>query len=132
MATPRSAKKASRKSDSRPTPAILLFPRGLIGRFLRRGQYARRVSASGAVYMAAVMEYLTAELLEMSVKAAAQSPKKPRRLTPRIMMTAVRHDEDLNSLLKHVTLARSGVVPSLHKAITKKKGGKKSKATPSA
>ncbi|CAJ1008363.1 putative C-terminus of histone H2A [Leishmania naiffi] len=132
MATPRSAKKASRKSGSNPTPAMLLFPRGLIGRLLRAGQYARRVSASGAVYMSAVLEYLTAELLEMSVKAAAQSPKKPRRLTPRIMMTAVRHDEDLNSLLKHVTLSRSGVVPSLHKAITKKKGGKKSKATPSA
>ncbi|SYZ65720.1 histone_H2A (plasmid) [Leishmania braziliensis MHOM/BR/75/M2904] len=132
MATPRSAKKASRKSGSKSTKAGLIFPVGRVGSLLRRGQYARRIGASGAVYMAAVVEYLTAELLELSVKAAAQSPKKPHRLTPRIMMTAVRHDEDLNSLLKHVTLSCSGVVPSLHKAITKKKGGKKSKATPSA
>ncbi|KAF8280634.1 hypothetical protein TcBrA4_0093810 [Trypanosoma cruzi] len=32
--------------------------------------------------MAAVLEYLTAELLELSVKAASQQAKKPKRLTP--------------------------------------------------
>ncbi|CAJ1030941.1 C-terminus of histone H2A, putative [Leishmania shawi] len=111
--------------------AGLIFPVGRIGQILRRGQYARRIGAAGAVYMAAVVEYLTAELLELSVKAATQSSKKPHRLNPRTLMMAVRHDEDLGALLKSVTLARSGVVPSINKVIAKK-GGKKSKATPSA
>ncbi|CAJ1004968.1 putative Core histone H2A/H2B/H3/H4/C-terminus of histone H2A [Leishmania naiffi] len=132
MATPRSAKKASRKSGSRSAKAGLIFPVGRIGQIMRRGQYARRIGASGAVYMAAVVEYLTAELLELSVKAATQSSKKPHRLNPRTLMMAVRHDDDLGELLKSVTLARSGVVPSINKAIAKKKSGKKSKATPSA
>ncbi|KAF8280678.1 hypothetical protein TcBrA4_0093280 [Trypanosoma cruzi] len=55
-------------------------------------------------YMAAVLEYLTAELLELSVKAASQQAKKPKRLTPRTVTLAVRHDDDLGMLLKNVTL----------------------------
>ncbi|CAD2222533.1 hypothetical protein, conserved [Angomonas deanei] len=57
MATPRSAKKASRKSgSSKSAKAGLIFPIGRVGSLLRRGQYARRVSASGATYLAAVLE----------------------------------------------------------------------------
>lgn len=132
MATPRSAKKVSRKSGSRSAKAGLIFPVGRIGTMLRHGQYARRVGASGAVYMAAVLEYLTAELLELSVKAATQSSKKPGRLSPRTVTLAVRHDDDLGSLLKNVTVSRGGVLPSLTKAVSKKKSGKHSRATPSA
>ncbi|KAF8280690.1 putative histone H2A [Trypanosoma cruzi] len=109
------------------------FPVGRVGSLLRRGQYARRIGASGAVYMAAVLEYLTAELLELSVKAASQQAKKPKRLTPRTVTLAVRHDDDLGMLLKNVTLSRGGVIPSLNKAVAKKhKSSKKARATPSA
>lgn len=133
MATPRSAKKSGRKSGSKSAKAGLIFPVGRVGSLLRRGQYARRIGASGATYLAAVLEYLTAELLELSVKVATQNSKKPRRLNPRTVTLAVRHDDDLGALLKNVTLSRGGVVPSLNKALAKKqKSGKRSKATPSA
>jgi len=110
----------------------LFFPIGRVGSLLRRGQYARRVGASSAVYLAAVLEYLTAELLELTVKAAAQQKNKSKRLSPRTLTLAVRHDDDLGALLQNVTLSRGGVVPSSTKALAKaqKKGGKK--ATPSA
>jgi len=133
MATPRSAKKASKRSSSKSARAGLIFPVGRVGSLLRRGQYARRIGASGAVYMTAVLEYLTAELLELSVKAATQSSKRPRRLNPRTVTLAVRHDDDLGSLLQNVTVSRGGVMPSVNKALAKKqKGGKRGKATPSA
>nr|AAC47718.1 histone H2A [Crithidia fasciculata] len=128
---PSGAKEAAFQSGSKSAKAGLIFPVGRVGSMLRRGQYARRIGAAGAVYMTAVVEYLTAELLELSVKAAAQSGKKPRRLSPRTVTMAVRHD-DIGSLLKNVTMSRGGVVPSINKALAKKKGGKKSKATPSA
>ncbi|KAH8614998.1 hypothetical protein ERJ75_000630700 [Trypanosoma vivax] len=56
MATPKQAvKKASKKGgSSRSAKAGLIFPVGRVGSMLRRGQYARRIGASGAVYMAAV------------------------------------------------------------------------------
>jgi histone H2A len=125
MATPskksvkRSAKKSAKKSASG-----LIFPTGRVGSMLRKGRYAKRVSASSGVYLAAVLEYLTAELLELSAKAVAASKKKSKRITPRAVCLAVRHDADLGNLLKDVTLSRGGVVPSVHKALEKKKGKK--------
>ena len=144
MATPKQASKkraaASKKGGSQAKKAGLLFPVGRIGSQLRRGQYARRVGASAAVYLAAVLEYLTAELLELTVKAAnsaAASGKKSKktvtRLNPRILTLAVRHDEDLGALLQNVTLSRGGVLPVVHKALNKQqKATKSSSATPKA
>jgi histone H2A len=141
MATPKQSGKkraaAGKKSGSQSKKAGLLFPVGRIGSLLRRGQYARRVGASAAVYMAAVLEYLTAELLELTVKAATSGAKKGKkavtRLNPRILTLAVRHDEDLGALLQNVTLSRGGVLPAVNKALNKQqKASKKSTATPSA
>ncbi|KAH8614993.1 hypothetical protein ERJ75_000630600 [Trypanosoma vivax] len=96
MATPKQAvKKASKKGKQPLGEGWPHFPRGPRGLDAARGQYARRIGASGAVYMAAVLEYLTAELLELSVKAASQQTKKTKRLTPRTVTLAVRHDDDL-------------------------------------
>ena len=143
MATPKQAAKkrgAAKKSGSQSKKAGLLFPVGRIGSLLRRGQYARRVGGSAAVYLAAVLEYLTAELLELTVKAAAAPAKKggkkakaATRLNPRTLTLAVRHDEDLGALLQNVTLSRGGVLPAVNKALQKQqKDAKKSSATPSA
>jgi histone H2A len=137
MATPKqvSKKRAAGKKVSQSKKAGLLFPVARIGSQLRRGQYARRVGASAAVYMAAVLEYLTAELLELTVKAATSATKKGKkvsRLNPRILTLAVRHDEDLGALLQNVTLSRGGVLPAVNKALNKQKAAKKSTATPSA
>ena len=143
MATPsKSGKKragGAKKSGGANKKAGLIFPIGRVGRLLRRGQYAPRVGAGAGVYLASVLEYLTAELLELSVKAVQQqkggSKKKGgrRRISPRAVTLAVRHDADLGALLKDVTISRGGVVPSVNKALAKKKkGAKKSSATPSA
>lgn len=143
MATPKQAasKKRSagaKKSASKSAKLDLVFPVGRIGSLLRRGQFARRVGASAAVYLAAVLEYLTAELLELTVKAATPAKKDGKqgavpRLNPRILTLAVRHDEDLGALLKNVTVSRGGVLPAVDKALQKQqKASKKSTATPSA
>ncbi|CAN0908014.1 Histone H2A.2, partial [Linum grandiflorum] len=44
--------------------AIKFFRR--IGRFLKKGRYAQRVGAGAPVYLAAVLEYLAAEVLELA------------------------------------------------------------------
>lgn len=132
MATPKQASKkrgGAKKGGNRSAKAGLIFPVGRVGSLLRKGQYARRVSASSGTYLAAVLEYLTAELLELTVKAATQNKSKSKRLTPRTLTLAVRHDDDLGALLQNVTLSRGGVVPSLNKALAKQsKSGKKSQS----
>ena len=129
MATPKksAAKKATKGGKSVSAKAGLTFPVGRVSTMLRGGRFAKRVGASAGVYLTAVLEYLTAELLELSAKVVAQSKKKSKRITPRAITMAVRHDDDLGSLLKDVTLANGGVIPNVHKALEKKKKGGKAK-----
>merc|ERR1712008_227492 len=62
--------KVKGKAKSRSSRAGLQFPVGRIHRLLRKGNYAARVGAGAPVYMAAVMEYLAAEILELAGNAA--------------------------------------------------------------
>ena len=126
MATPRKASKKVSKSTSQSKKAGLVFPVGRIGTALRKGRFAPRVSKSGAVYMAATLEFLTSEVLEVAAKAVLQRGKS-KRITPRALTLAVRHDADLGALLKDVTLSRGGVVPKVEKALDAKKKSKSGK-----
>lgn len=47
---------------SRSKRAGLQFPVGRIHRYLRNGKYANRIGVGGPIYLAAVLEYLTAEV----------------------------------------------------------------------
>jgi len=119
-------KKSGSKSQSRSSRAGLQFPVGRIHRHLREGRYAERVGAGAPVYLAAVLEYLTAEILELAGNAARDN--KRTRIIPRHIQLAVRNDEELNRLLGGVTIASGGVIPSIHDALLPKgekgEGGK--------
>ena len=137
MATP-SKKSAGRKgartggSVSKSKRAGLIFPVGRIASALRKGRYAARVSSSAATYVASVLEFLVAEILDLSAKAVLQRGKG-KRITPRALTLAVRNDSDLGNLLRDVTISRGGVVGKVEKALEAKKtkkAGKKSSATP--
>lgn len=103
------------KSQSRSARAGLIFPVGRIHRHLRKGNYAERVGAGGPVYMAAVLEYLTAEVLELASKAARDNKKT--RMNPRHIQLAVRADEELNRLLGDVAIPGGGVIPNINEAL---------------
>jgi histone H2A len=124
---PKSAAAATgRKSGdkSRSFRAGLTFPVGRLHRQLREGQYARRVGVGAPVYLAAVLEYLTAEILELAGNASRDN--KRIRIVPRHIMLAIRNDEELNKLLSHVTISAGGVIPNINAALlpTKTKDGK--------
>merc|ERR1739849_54700 len=91
-------------AKSRSSRAGLQFPVGRIHRLLRKGNYAERVGAGAPVYLAAVMEYLAAEVLELAGNAARDNKKT--RIIPRHLQLAIRNDEELNKLLAGVTIAQ--------------------------
>uniref|UniRef100_A0A8C9FDQ7 Histone H2A n=1 Tax=Pavo cristatus TaxID=9049 RepID=A0A8C9FDQ7_PAVCR len=101
--------KARAKAKSRSSRAGLQFPVGRVHRLLRKGNYAERVGAGAPVYLAAVLEYLTAEILELAGNAARDNKKT--RIIPRHLQLAIRNDEELNKLLGKVTIAQGGVLP---------------------
>ena len=67
---------AAAKGGSRSSKAGLQFPVGRIHRMLKRGNYAQRVGAGAPVYLAAVLEYLAAEILELAGNAARDNKKQ--------------------------------------------------------
>ena len=109
-------------SRSRSSKAGLQFPVGRVHRLLRKGNYARRVGAGAPVYLAAVLEYLAAEILELAGNAARDNKKS--RIIPRHLQLAIRNDEELNKLLGNVTIAQGGVLPNIHSVLLPKKSKK--------
>jgi histone H2A len=76
--------RGEKKHTTASAKAGLQFPVGRIGRYLRQGKYATRMGAGAPVYLAAVLEYLTAEILELAGNAARDNKKTrivPRHLT---------------------------------------------------
>ncbi|KAH6575811.1 hypothetical protein BASA50_004646 [Batrachochytrium salamandrivorans] len=116
---------SSGAAKSRSARAGLQFPVGRVHRLLRKGNYAQRVGAGAPVYLAAVLEYLAAEILELAGNAARDNKKT--RIIPRHLQLAIRNDEELNKLLGDVTIREGGVLPNIHNVLLPKKtklGGK--------
>ncbi|XP_024386026.1 histone H2A.6 [Physcomitrium patens] len=112
-------KSSGKKTVSRSSKAGLQFPVGRIARFLKAGKYATRVGAGAPVYLAAVLEYLAAEVLELAGNASRDNKKT--RIVPRHIQLAVRNDEELSRLLGQVTIANGGVLPNIHTVLLPKK-----------
>ena len=95
-------KASGKKAVSRSTKAGLQFPVGRIARYLKKGKYASRVGAGAPVYLAAVLEYLAAEVLELAGNAARDNKKS--RIVPRHIQLAVRNDEELSKCVLMLVL----------------------------
>jgi len=77
------------------------------------------------VYLAAVLEYLAAEILELAGNAARDNKKS--RIIPRHLQLAIRNDEELNKLLGGVTISQGGVLPFIQSELLPAKSGKATK-----
>ena len=115
----RGKKDVAKTKKSGSVKAGLQFPVGRIGSLLKKGRYAKRVGGAAPVYMAAVLEYLVAEILELAGNAARDHKKQ--RILPRFIQLAVRNDEELGRFLGRVTIPSGGVLPHVNQALVSDK-----------
>jgi histone H2A len=98
--------------------AGLLFPVSRVGRQLRIGKYSPRVGAGAPIFLASVLEYLTAEILELAGNAARDNKKL--RIIPRHILLAIKNDDELSKLFDGITIAEGGVLPNINSVLVPK------------
>lgn len=112
-------RQAGKAVTSRSNRAGVTFPVGRIARYLKQGGFTSRVGAGAPVYMAAVLEYITAEVLELAGNAAKDNKKA--RIVPRYIQLAVRNDDELNTFFGNAVIASGGVLPNINAVLLPKK-----------
>ncbi len=110
------------REEETPTPASpprtrseragVTFSVGRLHRHLRRGGYAERIGGGAPVFLAAVIQYLTAEVLELAGNSAVAG--RARRIKPRHIAQALQNDAELNQLFGNATIPSGGVTPNIH------------------
>eukprot|EP01084_Bolivina_argentea_P018949 35258_1 len=130
MSSPKKGGKKGKKGGkgtTRSAKAGITFPVGRVARLLKKGKYATRFGRAAPVFVASVLEYLTAELVQIAAASAKDAGKK--RLTPRYINLGIRGDDEFNNLLNGAVISGGGVLPHINKVLLKKtKKAKKKKA----
>ena len=91
--------RGANKATSRSSRAGLLFPVERVGRYLKQRKFAERIEADASVYLAAVLEYLSAKVLGLAGNATKDNHKKKIILLRHIQF-AFTKDVELNRFYK--------------------------------
>ncbi|PRD29229.1 UNVERIFIED_CONTAM: Histone H2A.2 [Trichonephila clavipes] len=100
----------------------LRFPVARIRAMLKAKSFAQRVSDTGAVFLTAVLQYLAAEILEVSLNAA-RTNNGSRRIQPQHIHIALKSDGEFSPLFRNAVFAGSSYVDP--KNITKSRKSSK-------
>ena len=83
-----------------------LFPTARLNRLFRQGRYSDRFSRSAGIFLAGVLEYITAEIIELAGSVCEENKKKT--IAPKHLNLAVRSDPELNKLMHSITISQGG------------------------
>ena len=86
-------------SVTQSSRAGLTFPVGRVGRILRTKKYSQRVGAGAPVYAAAVLEYLTAKILELTGNVTKILGVK--RIIPVHITLVIQQDDELKKMMQN-------------------------------
>lgn len=108
---------AAKKKTTSAHKAGLQFPPARMVRYIRKNGYSKRVSPEAGVYMAAVLEYVSGEILELAGGAAREAGKS--NIRPRDIFIAIAMDEDLKRVFSKSIIAHGGALPGIQTSLLK-------------
>ncbi|EZG69601.1 histone H2A [Gregarina niphandrodes] len=92
--------------QSMTAKAGLIFPCARVRSHMKEVCFGQRIRPEAAICLAGVLEYLVAELLEVSGEEAKRQNRQ--RITPAHLLDTIRNDVDFSELAKNITLAHTG------------------------
>ena len=120
--------KGTSNGNSRQGKAGIIFPPSITEKFLRNFGYSKvMVTSSAPVFLAAVLEYLVAEILLLASNSAISNNRI--RITIRDLELSIRQDHEFSELFNKLNLSflGGGTMPYIHKCLVSKKPRKKKK-----
>jgi histone H2A len=112
---------SGKKTKSRQTRAGIIFPPSVIERFLRKFGYSKiMITNTAPVFLAAVIEYFTAQILEAASDVCLANNKV--RITVRDLELGVSGDSEMKEVFSRNKMAfvGGGVVPYIHPFLLKR------------
>ncbi|XP_045644908.1 LOW QUALITY PROTEIN: histone H2A-Bbd type 2/3-like [Ursus americanus] len=100
----RGSSSGQRRTRSRTARAELSFSVSHVERLLREGRYAQRLGSSAPVFLAAIIQYLTAKVLELAGNEAQNSGGT--RITPALVDMAVHNHALLSGFFGTTTISQ--------------------------
>ena len=112
---------------SQARAGLILAPARVL-RLMKKDRLNARVGKGPAVVMAAVMEYVTAEIIEIATEQAKKAGRN--RIKPRDIQLALSQDEELGRLCHNAIIAEGGRPVHIEPALLPRKGKKGVEAGP--
>jgi histone H3/H4 len=114
-----------KKGNSRQTKAEILFPPSICEKFLRKFNTSNlMVSCDTPVFLAGTLEYICAEILDLSSGVASYNNRV--RITVRDLEIAIRTDEEFNSFFNqnNIQFIGGGIIPFINPVLLNKRRDK--------
>ena len=107
--------------EEAPMGSIIKISR--IARYQKAGRYAKAIGAGSPIYLAAVLEYIAQEILELARAEAIQQKKK--RVNPDHIVKAISKDPELQHFLRDAKFCNAGYAPKIKPKVDTGKKTKK-------
>jgi histone H2A len=107
----------ARKSTSQQEKANLKFPVARLKRQLKLRPGAKQIGTTGSVYFAAIVEYMIAELCEVTKERMKNRQHDAKLTSPEDLRTAIRCDDELQHVFRGVRMQIGDKVKGVRKSL---------------
>ena len=109
---------ATKPKLSRSARADLEMPVARIGRHLKKQHYFKRISDATPVFMAAVLQFLVGEVLDLAGIACKNDGRQ--RIVPSNIFKGIQEDDSLLQLFDNIVISEGGFAEKIHESLLPK------------